>query len=98
VARVLKVYETARLAAVADPKAVTASLVAATKLPDTVIARQLERTGLTYGPIGKDQVDTIVAAGLALQQAGVLDAALDIKAVTAGLVEPKYLAGKPATQ
>ena len=61
------------------------------------IARQLERTELTHGPIGATQAETIVAAGVALQEAGVLDAKLDIKAVVAGLVEPKYL-GPSATQ
>ena len=98
VARVLRTYEKARLAAVADTKGLTASLVSASKLPETVIARQLERTELTHGPIGAAQAETIVAAGVALQQAGVLDAGLDMKAVVGGLVEPKYLPAKAATQ
>ena len=94
----LRTYEKARLAAVADTKGLTASLVSASKLPETVIARQLERTELTHGPIGAAQAETIVAAGVALQQAGVLDAGLDMKAVVGGLVEPKYLPAKAATQ
>ena len=66
-------------------------LVAATKLPDAVIARQLERTDLTHGAIGQPQAETITAAGLALQQAGVLPAEADVKATVAELIEPKYL-------
>jgi sulfonate transport system substrate-binding protein len=98
VSRVLKVYEKARQASLADKKTLTASLVAATKLPEPVIERQLERTELTFGPIGQQQADTIVEAGIALQQAGVLDTSLDIKKVVADLVEPKYLAAKTGTQ
>jgi len=55
----------------------------------------LERTELTHGPIGAPQTETITAAGLALQNAGVLDAAVDIKATVANLIEPKYLAVQP---
>jgi sulfonate transport system substrate-binding protein len=98
VARVLRTYEKARLVAMADTKGLTASLVTASKLPETVIARQLERTELTHGPIGAAQAETIVAAGVALQQAGVLDAGLDMKTVVGGLMEPKYLPAKAATQ
>jgi sulfonate transport system substrate-binding protein len=93
VRRVLKVYEDARKAALADPAGLTKSLVAATKLPDTVIARQLERTELTHSVIGKPQADSILAAGIALQEAGVLESGLDMKAVVASLIEPKYLGG-----
>jgi len=97
VKRVLKVYEDARKYSLANKPELVKSLVTATKLPDPVIARQLERTELTHGPIGQTQADTIIAAGVALQEAGVLDPKLDIKAVVAGLIEPKYL-GPSATQ
>lgn len=91
VTRVLKVYEQARKAAVANPADLTKSLVTATKLPDTVIAKQLQRTELTHSTIGAPQAESIIAAGVALQEAGVLDPKLDIKAVVASLIEPKYL-------
>ena len=51
VKRVLKVYEEARIWAKANPDALKKALVAETKLPDTVIARQLERTDLTNASI-----------------------------------------------
>jgi sulfonate transport system substrate-binding protein len=91
VKRVLKVYEDARQYALANPSEVSRVLVAATKLPDPVIARQLERTDLKQGAIGQPQADTITAAGLALHQAGVLPAEADVKATVAKLIQPKYL-------
>ena len=46
-----------------------------TKLPDAVVDIQLkERTELTFNRIGAEQRDTILQAGLALQQAGVIPA------------------------
>jgi len=98
VKRVLKVYETARKQSLANPAELTKSLVAATKLPETVIARQLERTELTHGPIGKPQADSIIAAGLALQEAGVIEPGVDVKATVAALIEPKYLPATTSTQ
>ncbi len=98
VKRVLKVYEAARKQSLANPSELTKSLVAATKLPETVIARQLERTELTHGPIGKPQADSIIAAGLALQEAGVIEPGVDVKATVAALIEPKYLPATTSTQ
>jgi sulfonate transport system substrate-binding protein len=91
VRRVLKVYETARKWCVAHPSELKASLVAATKLSDAVIARQLERTDISSGLIGDTQAGTIIEAGKALQAAGVLDAALDIKAITSGMIDPSFI-------
>lgn len=97
VKRVLKVYEDARKFALAHPADLTKSLAAAAKLPEPVIARQLERTDLNFGAIGKAQAETITAAGLALQEAGVLDAGLDVKGTVAGLIDSSYL-GASSTQ
>ena len=86
--RVLGVYETARKYAVAHPEELEASFIAATKLPKDVVEKQLrERTDISNGKIGKAQRDTILAAGLALQQAGVLDAKVDVKAALDGLID-----------
>ena len=92
VKRVLATYEKARQWSLANPAELKKSLVTATKLPDTVIDKQLQRTELTHGPIGKPQADTIIAAGLALQEAGVLDKNLDVKGTVAVLIDPQYLA------
>jgi sulfonate transport system substrate-binding protein len=88
--RVLAVYETARKYAVAHPEELEASFIAATKLPKDVVEKQLrERTDISNGKIGKAQRDSILAAGLALQQAGVLDAKVDVKAALDGLVDDR---------
>ncbi|MEJ1158102.1 aliphatic sulfonate ABC transporter substrate-binding protein [Prosthecomicrobium sp. N25] len=90
VARVIAGYEKARAIALADKATLTASLVAATKLPDTVIARQLERTELTHSRIGAAQRDSIVAAGLALQEAGVIKTDVDVRKTVADLIDERF--------
>lgn len=92
VKRVLAAYEQARQWALANPDEVKRYLVAATKLPDAVIARQLsERTELTHSKIGTEQIDSITAAGLALQQAGVIKPEIDVKAAVSGLVDTSFV-------
>jgi len=91
VRRVLAVYEQARKWSIENPKELSKSLVEATKLPEAVIAKQLERTELTHGPIGATQAETIVAAGLALREAGVLKPETDVKATVASLIDGRYL-------
>ncbi len=73
------------------PKELSAALVSATKLPEPVIARQLERTDLSFGPIGKAQKDTILAAGEALQKAGVVAADVNVPAQVDALIDGQYL-------
>jgi len=92
VKRVLATYEKARLWSLANPDKVKGYLVAVTKLPDAVIARQLgERTELTHSRIGQPQRESILAAGLALQQAGVIKADVDVKATVDALIDGSYL-------
>ena len=90
VRKVLTVYETARKWAVANPAELTAMLVGATKLSGAVIAKQLERTDISSGMIGEKQASTIIAAGKALQAAGVLDPALDMAGITNGMIDQSY--------
>ncbi len=90
VSRVIAAYEEARKKAIAEPDVLKAALVEVTKLPDAVIARQLERTDLSHSKIGDDQRGTIEAAGLALQQAGVLKPEVDVKAVVGDLIDPSF--------
>ena len=57
----------------------------------SVAAKQLsERTELTHSAIGKPQYDSILAAGLALQQAGVLQANVDVKKAVDELIDPRF--------
>jgi sulfonate transport system substrate-binding protein len=90
VKRVLAVYEQARQWALANPKELAAALGAATKLPEAVVAKQLERSGFQTAKIGADQKETILAAGVALQKAGVLKDDVDVKATVEALVDPSY--------
>jgi sulfonate transport system substrate-binding protein len=95
VKRVLKVYEQARVWAASNQDALKKALVAETKLPDAVIARQLERTDLTNAGITPATTQTILEAGLALQKAGVVKADVDVKAVTTALIDTSFApAGK----
>jgi sulfonate transport system substrate-binding protein len=88
VRRVLAAYEEARKYSVANYDELRKSLVAATKLPDAVVDKQLkERTDLTYSRIGAPQRESILAAGLALQQAGVIDARTDVMAALDALID-----------
>src|SRR3984893_11765160 len=69
VKRVLAVYEEARKYSLAHYDDVKKAFIAATKLPDAVVDKQLkERTELTHSRIGAPQRESVLAAGLVLQQ------------------------------
>jgi len=88
VRRVLKVYEEARKFSLANYDEVKKTFIAVTKLPEAVVDKQLkERTELTHSKIGAPQRESILAAGLALQQAGVIAADVDVKATLDGLID-----------
>ena len=90
VRRVLAVYEEARKYSLANYDEEKKAFIAATKLPDAVVDKQLkERTELTFSRIGKPQHESILAAGLALQQAGVIDAKVDVKAALDSLIDDR---------
>nr|WP_247894415.1 aliphatic sulfonate ABC transporter substrate-binding protein [Azospirillum sp. B510] len=90
VGRVLRAYEKARAHALANPQELKATIAAAAKLSEAVATRQLERTDLSHSLIGEAQAATILEAGLALQQAGVLAADVDVKANVAALIDPSF--------
>jgi sulfonate transport system substrate-binding protein len=53
-----------------------------------VVDKQLkERTELTHSRIGAPQRESILAAGKALQQAGVIDAKVDVTAAVDALID-----------
>jgi sulfonate transport system substrate-binding protein len=90
--RVIAIYEDARkycLAHYDDEKRVFMDV---TKLPASVVDIQLkERTDLTFNHIGPEQRDSILQAGLALQQAGVIPANVDVKQVLNDLVDDSFV-------
>jgi len=90
VRRVIEAYEEARAWALANPAELKQFLVGFTKLPEPVVARQLERTELTHSTIGPAQIETIIQAGLALQEAGVIPAGTDVRAALDALVDRRF--------
>ncbi len=93
VRRVLAVYEDARKFSLANYPEVKRVFIAATKLPEAVVDKQLkERTELTHSRIGAPQKDSILAAGLALQQAGVIKADVDVKKTVDDLIDDRWVA------
>jgi sulfonate transport system substrate-binding protein len=93
VRRVLAVYEEARKYSLGHYDELKADFIAVTKLPEAVVDKQLkERTELTHNKIGAPQRESILAAGLALQQAGVIKADVDVKKALDDLIDDKYLA------
>src|SRR6187431_74884 len=90
VKRVLAVYEEARKYSLGHYGELKQVFIAATKLPDAVVDKQLkERTLITFNKIGPEQRDSILAAGLALQQAGVVKADVDVKATVDALIDDR---------
>jgi sulfonate transport system substrate-binding protein len=88
VRRVLAVYEEARKYSLAHYDDLKKTFMAVTKLPENVVDKQLkERTDLTFNRIGAPQRESILAAGQALQQAGVIDAKTDVKAALDSLID-----------
>jgi sulfonate transport system substrate-binding protein len=90
VRRVLAVYEEARKYSLANYGELKKTFIAGTKLPDAIVDKQLkERTDLTSSQIGASQRESILAAGLALQQAGVIAANVDVRAAVDGLIDDR---------
>src|SRR6202165_5306788 len=85
--RVLAVYEQARKYSLANYDDEKRVFMDVTKLPGAVVDIQLkERTELTFNRVGPEQRDSILQAGLALQQAGVIQPSVDVKQTLNDLV------------
>src|SRR6202047_1726969 len=90
VQRTLAVYEEARKYSLAHYGELKHVFIAVTKLPDAVADKQLkERTEITHNRIGAPQRESILAAGVALQQAGVIPASVDVKAAVNDLIDDR---------
>jgi sulfonate transport system substrate-binding protein len=65
--------------------------MAETKLPEAVIAKQLERTDLTNDSTSIAATkETILAAGLALQKANVIESKADVKGGVEALIDTRF--------
>jgi sulfonate transport system substrate-binding protein len=92
VTRVLAAYEDARKWSLQNPQELKKIFADFTKLPAPVVDRQIdERTELTHSAIGEPQRESILAAGVALQGAGVIPANVDVKAAVDDLIDARYL-------
>jgi len=92
VRRVLAVYEQARKYSLANYNEEKRVFIAATKLPEAVVDKQLkERTELTHNKVGPAQRESILEAGLALQKAGVIPASVDVKKSVDDLIDDRYV-------
>ena len=92
VRRVLAVYEEARKFSLANYDELKRIFIAATRLPENVVDKQLkDRTELTHNRIGAPQRESILAAGLALQQAGVVPANVAVAAAVDDLIDDHFL-------
>jgi sulfonate transport system substrate-binding protein len=90
--RVLAVYENARKYCLANYDDEKRVFVEVTKLPGAVVDIQLkERTDLNFNRIGAPQRDTILKAGLALQQAGVIPGNVDVKKTLDDLIDDRFV-------
>ena len=96
VKKVVAAYEEARAWALAHPEDLKKLFAAITKLPDAVVERQIgTRTDFSASAIGEPQRQSILAAGLALQQAGVIAQGVDVKAGVDSLIDTRFvIAGK----
>ena len=92
VRRVLAVYEEARKYSLANYNEEKRVFIAATKLPEAVVDKQLkERTELTHNKVGPAQRESILEAGLALPKAGVIPASVDVKKSVDDLIDDRYV-------
>jgi sulfonate transport system substrate-binding protein len=91
VKRVIAAYEKARKWSVDNSSELNNVLVKEAKLTDVVAAKQLERTDLSQPIIGKEQKDTINAAGNVLLKSGVIKGATQVNQVVNELVEPQFV-------
>lgn len=92
VKKVIAAYEEARAWALAHPEDLKKLFAAITKLPDAVVERQIgARTDFSTSAIGEPQRESILAAGLALQQAGVIQQSVDVKAGVDSLIDTRFV-------
>ena len=90
--RIIAVYKEARHWSLEHPQELKKIFADFTKLPPAVVDRQIDtRTELTHNVIGEPQRESILAAGVALQGAGVIPANVDVKRAVDDLIDPQYL-------
>src|SRR5712671_5096997 len=93
VKRVILAYEEARKYSLANYEELKKTFIAVTNLEGVVVDKQLkERTEITHNRVGPAQRESILAAGIALQKAGVIKADVDVKKVLDDMIDDRYVA------
>ncbi|HEX5695323.1 MAG TPA: aliphatic sulfonate ABC transporter substrate-binding protein [Acidimicrobiia bacterium] len=90
---VIEAYERARVWSLENPDELASILAEAAGLTQEVALRQLGRTDLSTPAIGQVQRDSILGAGLALQESGVIEADVDVEATVDELLDEDFTAG-----
>jgi sulfonate transport system substrate-binding protein len=88
--QVLAAYQKARQWAVEHPQELKKTLATEAKLSDAVAARQLERTNFTDVTFGREQRNTIAAAGDVLKKSGVIEQSVDITQTINALIDTQF--------
>ena len=90
---VIAAYERGRVWSLENPVELAAILAGAAGLNDDVARRQLERTDLTTPAIGPLQRESILGAGIVLQEAGVIEDGIDLESTLDELLDESFSAG-----
>jgi sulfonate transport system substrate-binding protein len=87
---VIAAYERGRTWSLENPDELAAILAEAAGLSDQVANRQLERTDLSTPAIGSPQRESILGAGLVLQEAGVIETGVDVETTVDDLLDESF--------
>ncbi len=87
---VIAAYERGRIWSLENPDELAAILAEAAGLTQEVALRQLERTDLSTPAIGQVQRDSILGAGVALQESGVIEEDVDVEATVDALFDLSF--------
>ena len=87
---VIAAYERGRIWSLENPDELAAILAEAAGLSQEVALRQLERTDFSTPAIGQVQRDSILGAGVALQESGVIEADVDVEGTVDELLDESF--------
>lgn len=90
---VIAAYERGREWSLENPDELAAILAEAAGLSQEVAAAQLARTVLTGPALGDEEWESILGAGLALQESGIIDSEVDVESVLTDLFDRSFSDG-----
>lgn len=90
VEKVIEAYEQAREWVLENPEETVEIMVAEAQIDPEVASLQLERNNFETPVPGDEHRDSLIEAGLVLQESGNLDSDLDIEELVESLIDPSY--------